>query len=162
MPLSRNMQINQTHIKGYFLSNLSVACALLAFYFVFFFFFWKPKRLRDFRGKGARMWDQDSLPIPDPGICECTWERQPACIRWWLWGLHIHVLWSCAASLFFVLFFIYQYFFQSTGRGLKNGENFELLYKLAEKMNAAGKMKTANHIKNMYLSYGIDKENNFG
>ena len=36
-------------------------------------------------------------------------------------------------------------FFQSIGRGLKNGENFELLYKLAEKMNAAGKIKTANN-----------------
>ena len=33
------MQINQMHIKGYFLSNLSVACAFLAFYFVLFFFF---------------------------------------------------------------------------------------------------------------------------
>ena len=29
-------------------------------------------------------------------------------------------------------------------------------------MNAAGKMKTANHIQYMYLSYGIDKENYFG
>jgi electron transfer flavoprotein alpha subunit len=27
------------------------------------------------------------------------------------------------------------------GRGLKSGENFELLYKLAEKLNAAGKRK---------------------
>ena len=28
----------------------------------------------------------------------------------------------------------------SLGRGLKNGENFELLYKLADKLNAAGKL----------------------
>ena len=28
-----------------------------------------------------------------------------------------------------------------TGRGLKSGDNFELLYKLAEKFNAAGKRK---------------------
>ncbi len=27
------------------------------------------------------------------------------------------------------------------GRGLKSGENFELLYKLAEKLNAAGKIR---------------------
>ena len=27
------------------------------------------------------------------------------------------------------------------GRGLKSGDNFELLYKLAEKFNAAGKRK---------------------
>lgn len=27
------------------------------------------------------------------------------------------------------------------GRGLKSGENFELLYQLAEKFNAAGKRK---------------------
>ena len=67
----------------------------------------------------------------------------------------------CCITVLYSVFYL-PIFFQSTGRGLKNGENFELLYKLAEKMNAAGKMKTANHIKNMYLSYGIDKENNFG
>lgn len=68
--------------------------------------------------------------------------------------LALHVLNHCP-----LLCFCLTIFFQSIGRGLKNGENFELLYKLAEKMNAAGKIKTANNIQCIYLSYGIDKEN---
>ena len=56
------------------------------------------------------------------------------------------VILCCTTVLCCVLYLTI--FFQSIGRGLKNGENFELLYKLAEKMNAAGK----NHIQ-LYSTY---------
>ena len=132
IPLRRNMQINQTHIKGYLLSNLSVECALLAFYC---FFFWKPKRLQDFRGKGA-------------GLHKVVV----------MGSTHTSTVILCCITVLCSVFYLTT-FFQSIGRGLKNGENFELLYKLAEKMNAAGKIKTANNIQCIYLSYGTDKEN---
>ena len=43
------------------------------------------------------------------------------------------------------------------GRGLKSGENFELLYKLAEKLNAAGKRKL-QLINKLFMNQVITKE----
>ena len=35
-------------------------------------------------------------------------------------------------------YMLYHDIFDSVGRGMKSGENFEMLYNLAQKMNAAG------------------------
>ena len=40
-----------------------------------------------------------------------------------------------------------------SGRGLKNGENFEMLYKLAEKMNAAGKLSDCFTCKSLFVLF---------
>ena len=49
--------------------------------------------------------------------------------------VHYHVQFSSVVAFWITVFII----ISAIGRGLKSGDNFELLYKLAEKLNAAGK-----------------------
>ena len=49
------------------------------------------------------------------------------------WNIYrLHILWLTLIRLRLSVILV-------SGRGLKNGENFDLLYKLADKLNAAGK-----------------------
>ena len=45
--------------------------------------------------------------------------------------------------------------FLTLGRGLKSGDNFQLLYDLADKMNAAGKLRNAINQMSSTYTYGM-------